>query len=182
MVEQAGSAGRASRTLIAAGPGDLLGGGPVLILGPIIFLVVLGVSLKHDLEGVAIAMAIGLLLTISRVLWWRHLYGGRRVVATDESLIYLVGSHQVRTAPWADIGYIRFSRGVRDWYPTRGGPSPATLRVRATSDVDGPAATGDFAEMLLRGRSYELAAAQLEAECRRHNVDYFDDLGNQLTC
>lgn len=180
MAGQAGSAGRASRTLIAAGPGDVLGGGPVLILGPIIFLVVLGVSIKPNLEGAAIAMAIGLLLTISRVLWWRRLYGSRRVVATDESLIYLMGSHQVRTAPWADIGYIRFSRGIRDWYPTRGGPSPATLRVRATSDVDGPA-TGDFAEMLLRRRSYELAAAQLEAECRRHDVDYFDDLGNQLT-
>lgn len=181
MPGQAASAGPVSRTLIAAGPGDVLGGGPVLILGPIIYIVVLGVSMKPDLQGATIAMAVALLLTVSRVLWWRRRYGSRRIVATDESLIYLVGSHQVRTATWADIGYIRFSRGIPDWYPTRGGPSPATLRVRATNDLGGPAATDDFAKMLLRRRSYELAAAQLEAECRRHNVVYFDDLGNHLT-
>jgi hypothetical protein len=65
--------------------------------------------------------------------------------------------------------------------PIRVGPPLATLRVRSSNDLGGPAANGDFAEMPLLGRSYIQAAAELQAECRRHDVDYFDGLGNYVT-
>jgi hypothetical protein len=119
-------------------------------------------------------------LTIGRVLWWRRHYGRQRVLATEEYLIYLVGSRQVTTAAWAEIGYIRLSRELRARF-VAGGPSLTTLKVRAISDLGGPVACGDFARLLLPGRSYEQAAVQLQAECRRHNVDYFDDLRDHLT-
>jgi len=65
--------------------------------------------------------------------------------------------------------------------PIRVGPPLATLRVRSSSDLGGPAANGDFAEMALLGRSYIQAAAKLQAECRRHDADYYDGLGNYVT-
>lgn len=156
-----------------------MGVGPVVVLAPVIWLVILSFAVQPDLKIVAVALAVGLLLTVGRVLWWRRRYGRMRIVATDESLNFLVGNRQVRTAAWADIGYIRFSRGIRVLW-VAGLPALATLKVRATSDLGGREARRDFAQLLLTDRSYEQAATQLEAECRRQKVDYFDDLGNHL--
>jgi hypothetical protein len=63
------------------------------------------------------------------------------------------GKPQGQNGTWADIGYIRFSRSsrARSGMPIRVGPPLATLRVRSSSDLGGPAANGDFAEMALLG-------------------------------
>ena len=65
--------------------------------------------------------------------------------------------HQVKQGPQRDANRV--------------GPPLATLHVRSSNDLGGPAANGDFAEMPLLGRSYIQAAAELQAECRRHDVE-----------
>jgi hypothetical protein len=65
--------------------------------------------------------------------------------------------------------------------PIRVGPPLATLRVRSSNDLGGPAANGDFAEMPILGPFLYTGAAELQAECRRHDADYFGGLGNYVT-
>ena len=88
--------------------------GPVVVVAPVIWLVLLSFAVKPDLKLVAGALAVGLMLTINRVLWWRRRLGPSPLVSTEEAFNFLVGNRPVRSAAWAGRGYIMMSRRDRE--------------------------------------------------------------------